>query len=334
MAGKYGSADAMFLMDGYNLLAAKVKTLALKIRSLVEMTDGLGDGSEANTPVGMQSAQLTQGGALFDTTQNSIHDAMAAKLGTTPQATVRTAVVGIMGNTLGAVAYGLQGVFAVAYEVVLNLGKLTKANAEYVQAGLVERGAIIQPLTVQAADWTTAATPFDHATDLSQYAIPVTAISKANPGVVTTPVPHGLISGQRVMLSGTSLTGPAVNGDVIATVLTSLTFSIGIDTSGSSGAGTGGSFVLCSTVNGGAGYQQVTAFSGAGGTGYVGTLRHSADNITYADLVVFAAVPVASPQNGQRVAVAPNTTVHRYIIHVGDIQDTGSVTVASMFARA
>lgn len=61
------------------------------------------------------------------------------------------------------------------------------------------------------------------------------------------------------------------------------------------------------TTNGGVGYIQVTAISGAGAS-LTGKVQHSTDDITYVDLVTFTAVTAA--HNAQRVAVTG--TVNRY----------------------
>ncbi len=328
---KYGSTSALFLVDGYNFLASKLKTLNLKITQLTEQSDGLGDANQAFSPTGKQRGSIVQGGGFWDTSALSIHDAMASKMGVTPQDTPRVMVVGCMGNTVGAVLYGIQGAFSVAYETLIQGGKLTKANAEHLLAGLIDRGQIVQPLAAQTADWNTHSlgTFVDFTTDPSQYAIPITSATKASPCVVTTTVPHGLTTGQKVLNSGNSLSTPNINADLAVTVISATTFSVAVDTSASTGAGTGGSFVLSSTVNGGIGHQQVTAFSGF--TGYVGKIRHSADESTYADLATFA--NVTSGPNGQAVAVAAGTTVNRYTCHDGDVTGSGSITVLSAFCR-
>lgn len=321
---KYGSGSAVFLVDGYDFLAAKLKTLALKIASVTEQSDGLGDAYEVNTPVGRQQATITQGGAFFDTAANSIHDAMAAKMGTTPAATARVMCVGLIGNTLGAVCYGIQGAFSVAYEAVLDLGKLTKANAEHLLAGLVEKGAIVQAWATKTADWT--GTAVDYTTDPQQTVIPITSNSIANPTVVTTPVPHGLTTGQVILISGVSTSSPTINGERTVTVISPTTFSVPVNVTV---GGTGGSFVLASTVNGGAGYQQIPAFSGF--TGFVGKIRHSADNGTYADLATFT--NVTTGPGAERVLVAAGTTVNRYLRYEGTVTGSGSIDVFAMFAR-
>ena len=64
-----------------------------------------------------------------------------------------------------------------------------------------------------------------------------------------------------------------------------------------------------SSANGGAGYLQVTALTLGGYTNHIAKVRHSTDNITFADLLTFAAVTTA--QTGQRVTVAG--TVNRYL---------------------
>jgi hypothetical protein len=329
---KFSATSLLFLIDGYNFLAPKLKSVGLKISSLTEPSDGVDDNFEAFSPVGKQMATLTQGGAFFETSSKNIHDAMATNLGSTPNATPRVGCLGVMGNTVGAVFWGIAGLISVAYEAALELSKLTKANAEHLLDGLVERGQIVQPLAAKTVDWNTKTlgTVVDFTTDPSQVAIPITSATKANPCVVTTTVPHGLTTGQRVLISGNSLAGPSINADSAVTVLSSTTFSVAINTSASTGAGTGGSFVLANTVNGGGAYQQVTDFTGF--TGYVGKIRHSADDTTYADLATFTNVttsPVA-----QRVAVAPGTTINRYLCHDGDVTGSGSITVMSGFCRS
>ncbi len=78
--------------------------------------------------------------------------------------------------------------------------------------------------------------------------------------------------------------------------------------------------------NGAAGYQHVTSF---GFTGFVGKLRDSADDTTYADLLSFANV-TASP-NAQRVTVAG--VVDRYMSFDGDVTGAGSMDVFAGVAR-
>lgn len=328
MAGKYGGQGAILLIDGYNLLAAKVKTLSLKITSLTEQTDGLGDPNEAFSPVGKLRALLTQSGGFFDTATNSIHDAIATKLGTTPQAVARVGVFGCMGQSVGAVMWGIAGLFSVDYEPLIEDSKLTKANAGYLVTGLVERGMVVQPLAAKTADWNTKSlgTVTDYTLDPSQYTTPITSNTQANPTVITTPNPHGLTSGDIILIAGNTGSNAAINGERVATVISATTFSVPVNCT--TAGGTGGTFVRANSSNGASGYQQVTAFSGF--TGFVGKLRDSPDDVTYADLITFA--NVTSAPNAQRVTVAG--VVDRYVCFDGDVTGTGSITAFAGVARS
>lgn len=75
--------------------------------------------------------------------------------------------------------------------------------------------------------------------NLTSSVLEVSAITNANPGVVTTDIAHGYITGTIIQINGaTGISG--INGvNFTATVLTPYTFSIGHDTT-SSGAYTGG----------------------------------------------------------------------------------------------
>lgn len=325
--GKFGSTSAVFLVDGYDFLSAKLKSLSLKIMSIVERSDGLGDDHESNAPVGKQQAALTQGGAFFDTATAGLHAAMAAGTPATPQATVRVACLGAMGQTVGAVFYGIQGVFTAAYEVLVDLGKLSKANVSYLMAGAIERGMIIQPLATKTADWNTKSlgTVADYTLDPSQYTTPITSNTQANPTVVTTPNPHGLTTGDIIVIAGNTGSNAAINGERTVTVISSTTFSVAVNCT--TAGGTGGTFVRSNSSNGAAGYQQVTALSGF--TGFVGKLRDSADDVTYADLIAFT--NVTSAPNAQRVTVTG--VVDRYVSFDGDVTGSGSITAFSGLCR-
>jgi hypothetical protein len=326
MAGKYGSASAVFIVDGYNVLLMKLKGLSLKIRQITERSDGLGDNYQAFAPVGKYGADISQSGGFYDTSSGSGHAAFATSTPTTPQTAARIGIIGVMGQITGAVAYGIAGMFSVAYEVLHEDSKLTKANVDWQVSGQVERGMIVQPLATKTADWDTDTlnTETDYLLDPSQYDIPITSSSVANPTVITTPNPHGITAPRAIFISGHSGSTPTMNGSRTATPVTATTFTA--ETNVTVG-GTGGSFIFANSLDGAAGYQEVTAFSGF--TGYVGKLRDSPDNVTFADLLTFA--NVTSAPNAQRITVTG--TVDRYVVHNGDVTGTGSVTVMSMVAR-
>ena len=320
---KYGSSSFGFLLaGGYSLLAAAVQAITYKREAITEMAHGLGDTHELPTPVGVSKYTLTQSGAFFDDTTNSIHDAFNA--GST---TAKVVCFCVAGNSIGAPFVGCLGAITVAYEVMPSNGKLTKANAEYAVAGETYPGQIVQHLTTFTADWNTDTlnTPADYTTDKGQTTIPITSNSQANPTVVTTPVPHGLTSGQVILISGVTGSDADINGEQTVTVVSTTTFTVPVDASTS--PGTGGSFVLASTVNGGVGFQQVSASSGF--TNYVGTLYDSPDDSTYSSLLAFTDTAGAIGAESKTVS----GTVDRYLVHDGNVTGSGSITVMSGFCR-
>jgi hypothetical protein len=230
--------------------------------------------------------------------------------------------VGFAGNAVGAPMSGIQGMYQQTYEVVGAPSTLTKANAEYFAAGVIDRGQILQPLAAKTADWNTKSlgTSVDFAADTQQRAIPITSNSQANPTVITTSVPHGLTTGDKVLISGVSGSSPTINGEQTVTVISTTTFSVAVNTSAGSG-GTGGSFVRSNSPNGAVGYLQVTAYSGFSQA--VVKIRDSADDTTYADLLTFATVTIAPLADRQTVA----GTIDRYACVDGDVTGSGSLTL-------
>src|SRR3990167_1609060 len=107
--GKFGSASVFFLVDGYNLIANKLKGLRYKHTAHQERSDGLGDTWEETSPTGMSAVELAQDGAFFDTTTNRIHDAMQDKVPTSPQATTRVICLGMAGQEIGRPVVGVEG---------------------------------------------------------------------------------------------------------------------------------------------------------------------------------------------------------------------------------
>jgi len=85
---------------------------------------------------------------------------------------------------------------------------------------------------------------------------------------------------------------------------------------------------LASSASGGSGYQQVTSFTGF--TGFVGKIRHSADDVTYADLITFTNVTAANSAERKTVS----GTVDRHLLFSGDVTGSGSITIMAGFYRA
>ncbi len=319
---KYGSASfAVLLADGRNLLAAKLKSFSHKIEHITEKSDGLGDSSEEHTPVGVSRATIAQDGGFFDDATNGTHAAYKAS-----SVTTRILSWAPNGNTIGKTFVGASGAFKAAYDVMVAVAGLAKANASYVVSGDIDEGVILQAHEAETVDWNTKTEgfPVDYTLDTGQRTIPITSNTIANPSVVTTPIAHGLATGNIIVISGVITSDPTINGEQTVTVISPTTFSVPVNvTTG----GTGGTFVRANTTAGGVGYQQVSAFAGL--TGFIGTIRDSADDSIYADLVTF--VDVTSGPQAQRIEVAGN--VDRYLSFNGDVTGTGSLTLFVGFSR-
>lgn len=152
MAGKYGSASfAVFLADGYNLLADKVQAATIRLESIIAPAHGLGDAWNASLPVGVSRAILEQQGAFFDDTTNHTHDAFKAS-----QSTSRIICVGPSGNVIARSFLGLEGAYGMAYDVLGQRAELTKANVVYRVTGQATYGVILQEHATRTQDWSTA----------------------------------------------------------------------------------------------------------------------------------------------------------------------------------
>ena len=317
----YGSKDVgAWLVGGYNLLASKLQGFSVSDEAMQAQTDGLGDQWGEFTPTGFRVTTLSQDGAFFDAGAGLAHSALS-----TAQATSRVACLPYEGNTLWKRFTGFVGSYSSKYGVIAKNKDLTKADVEYTISGAKDEGIILQPLAAQTADWNTeGANSFDSTTDPGLRVFPITSNSIANPSVVTTTAPHGLTTGDIVLISGVSTSSPTINGQRTVTVISTTTFSVTVNVTV---AGTGGSFVKANSTGGGAAYQQVTAMSGF--TGYVGKVRDSADDTTYADLATFANVTSAPSAE----AVTVTGTVDRYLAVDGNVTGSGSITAFIGFAR-
>jgi hypothetical protein len=328
MAGKAGSQSVFFYVDGYNFLASSVQTLTTKTETVTEKADGLGMAYEKHDPTGMTRVTLSQAGGFFDTTTGGSHAALAASLPTTPQTAARCAVCGFSGDTIGEAFYGFEGDFTSDYEVLGTVGTLTKANTTHVLTGQVDKGVVLQSLAAKTADWNTKSlsAQVDGATSPWLRTIPITSNTQASPTVITTPVPHGLTTGNVIVIGGNTGSNASINGERTVTVISSTTFSVPVNCT--TAGGTGGTFVVANSLNGGAGYLEVTASTGF--TNFVGKIKHSSDDSTYADLITFT--DNVSAPFAERKTVSG--TVHRYLAFDGDVTGTGSITAWAGFARS
>lgn len=322
MAKVGSSSFGVLLVDGYNLLSAKLQSQSDEIELELEPSDGLGDSWREKSPTGMRTATLEQSGAFFDTTANAIHTAMSGV-----PSTERLVAWAVAGNTIGSIFKAAKGAFTSKYGVISSGAKLTKANVSYRVTGQLDEGVILQDHVAKTVDWNTKTdgSPVDYTLDPSQTVIPITSNSLANPSVVTTPVPHGLTTGDIVLISGVVTSTPTINGERAVTVISPTTFSVPVNVTV---AGTGGSFVRSNSSNGGVGYQLVSSFSGF--TGFVGKIRDSADDVTYADLITFGNVTTAPAAERQTVV----GTIDRFLSFNGDVTGAGSIKPFVGFKRS
>jgi hypothetical protein len=319
-----GYQFSTFLVDAHNLAASLSESATISKESITQQTNPFKAASEEHTPVGLDRAMLSVGGGFYDETTDAIHTALGTIVGVR-----RIVSAAAFGNDIGKPFIGFEGAYSQKFEVQDVKDGLTRANASYIVDGTLEEGVILQHLQAFTADWNTK-TGGANATDAPVYfpnqvqrAIPITSNSIANPSVVTTPIAHGLTTGDVILISGVASSSPTINGERTVTVISPTTFSVPVNVTV---GGTGGSFLRASSENGGVGYLHVTAFSGI--TNVVVKIQHSVDDITYADLVTFATVTAVGRE---RLAVAG--AVDGYLAVDGNITGAGSVTVFVGFCR-
>lgn len=313
---KYGSNSVgPILVGGYNLVNHTTDIPAMGAESVMEQSDTMGDAWQESTPVGLRKGAFGIRG-FYDDDAETINESL---LGT--QGTPKVVCVLADGNTVGQSFRGMAGACGYKLSRVPVRGALHKVNADFTVTGEVEDGVVLQPYEAETADGNGTA----HDSGLQGEAIDITASSEADPTEISTDDPHLLLTGDYVLIAGHTGSTPDINGVHAVTVTGASTFTIAVEVTV---AGTGGTVQRANTRDGGAGYQQIGAYTGI--TGYVGKVQHSADNTTWADLVTFANVTAA--RNAQRIAASG--VVRRYTRYVVDVTGSGSLTVFGGFSRA
>ena len=325
--GKFGSKSVVFLVDGFNMLAAKVQNLRHKVTNETEPGAGLGDSWREHSPTGMRSVELVQEGAFFRTDPGNSHEALKDS-SAEPMDPSRIASVGFAGNAIGQPIIGLEGAVQIEYEPLSTVGVLVRANAACKVTGRSESGVILHALGAETVDGNTEGSSVD-ATTVPQRVVPITSSAAAG-DLITCSAPHGLAVGDTVLVAGHSGSTPSINGiQTVGTVPSITTFTITTDITV---GGTGGTLLRAKSNAGGSGYLHVTDHVLGTWTGAVVTLRHSDDDTTFVDLVAFAAETLT--RHAQRVTVAG--AVRRYIAQALDRTGAGaggSITYLAGFAR-
>jgi len=149
----------------------------------------------------------------------------------------------------------------------------------------------------------TNGTAVDYGTQAT--AVTITSSSVANPTVITTATPHGLVTGDSVVIAGHSGSSPSINAEYTVTVTGASTFTIPVNvTTG----GTGGTMTKTSTNFGASAYLHVFSFTG---TSITVKVQDSADNSTFADLLTFTAATAAGAERIQ--SSSATGIVRRYV---------------------
>jgi hypothetical protein len=330
---QYSSKDIGFvLIDGYSVVGT-LTTLQDSVEAILQESLAYGDTWGSFVSTGIRKGALSQGG-YFDDTVGSVHDALNGT-GLSSLGDSRVLVYGLEGNTVGAQFVGYGGALEAKYERVLALEKLHMANAMYNPSGAIELGQVLKTLAAVTADGDTTATSVDQATNNQAPNYAIVSNTIANPTIVTTLEAHGLIDNDVVVIAGVVGSDPDINGAQVVTVtgaggVTKFSVPVNVTT-----GGTGGRVVRAWTKDGGSAFVSCSALSLGGYTNLAPTILHSADNITFADLVVMTVITAAPA--AERKTVAAGTTVNRYLAALWAFTGGGgahSATFMVGFSRA
>lgn len=324
----YGLQDFAFLfVGGRDLLASVVTSAEETTECETEETTGAGPVHgvwRTSKPIGIRGGSISHTG-LFDDATDGINQALNGQ-----QLTSQVVMYALAGGTIGKMLVCLAGALGAKYKRNPLRG-LLKGSCEYTVSGNKDEAKILHGKTAETgATWHTEASSLDSST-VPDVVIPIVSISEAAAAVVVTGAPHGRTSGDKVLIADVVGSSPNVNGDHVITVLSTTSFSIPIDTSAGDG-GSGGTYVVTKTQNGGAGCIAVPALTLGGYTNAAVKIRHSADNAAWADLISFTAI-TAAPATERKTVTG---TINRYWSTSGAYSGAGtgqSITPVIGFAR-
>jgi hypothetical protein len=333
---KYGSSSVSVLVDGYDLTPVLVETISRSTESITQQSNPFGTDSEAHTPVNMAKSSLSLGGAIYDQAIDPMHPGCIADGGV---GVSRTVCICNEGQTKGAHFTGYEGAYSQKSEAVVTNGTLAKCNVSYLVSGTVDEGVILQELASKTADWTTETSDaVDSADDPAAQRIAITSSSVHATSTITTTINHGFASNDVVAIFDHTSVTPDINDNPAAaeawklightiTVTGDKTFTIPVNVSD---GGLGGYCVRVSRPGGGVGYHMVT--QGSGFTAFVGTIRHSVDNSSWADLIVFADTATDFNDFERKATATTTTVVRRYLAYAGNVTGSVGATPFKVFA--
>lgn len=301
---KYGPASSYLYVNGYDI-SSDTFTLDETIEQVLEESHGLGENWEKQYPVQLAKVMLEASGGLYDdaTIGAALQESNIANLA------LRVVDYGMNGNGLGKTVSMLNGSYAATWKRVASRDALTKANAVHTITGDHRRGVVLHSSNAETtSSGNNQSTPQDRATEaLAPASIAITSSSVANPTVITTPVAHGLTTGDIILITGHGASTPSLNGGNGYAVTVTGTFTFTIPVNVSSGS-TGGSFVVVSSRGGNADLQMLALTLG-GFTNSVIKVRHSIDNSTWTDLATFTA---RTAIGAERIVIPAGTLINRW----------------------
>lgn len=305
----YGPASAFILVGGRDISGDSF-TLLDRIEQVTQQSNGIGDPWEEQLTPGVARAILEAGGGFYDDRLLGLNEALVG-IGATQQ----EVAYGMAGRGIGAEMALPFGVFAAVFKRGPAREGLTMASAEYRVTGQYMRGRSVHGISSETvASGDTKATPVDQALSPRLTAIAITSSSIANPTVITTTTPHGLVTGEVILITGHTST-PTLNGGAgFAVTVTGLsTFTIPVNVT--VGGGATGSFIKVSTPSS-VWVLHPTDLNLDGGTSYSILGLHSDDNVTYSTAVTFTNVTAAGV--AQRQTLATQTKRYRAMSWVGN----------------
>ena len=140
MSINYGSKDVGACLVGGRQILGSITQLEVDRTAEVARETPVGVAAATYVATGDKSASIAQSG-FFDASADGSNNALCEKEGTSQVLCLLNE-----GNVAGRRAVCAQGAFAGAYKRLASRGSRHKAQATYSASGVVEDGAILQPL--------------------------------------------------------------------------------------------------------------------------------------------------------------------------------------------
>lgn len=298
MANRYGPSSAFLLVGGSNISGDTFKFDETAEQTLQEVR-GLGESWDRFLPVGLGKNMLETEGGIYDDRTVGLLAALQAQGGT-----LQLVDFGVEGSTLGLKVVMINGTYVGQWTRTAKRDALLMANGIHTLTGTRYEGRVLGALTSRTGDGNSTAAPLDQAS----YATTVAILNSNVDDSIETSSAHGLVTGDWVKITGHTCT-PDINSgtdSVQVTVLDTTNFTAGFNITVAGGAT--GTVAKVSSA-GLIADLQVTALVLGAAANVVVKVRHSSDNVTYADLITFTAVTAASTAERKETA----TDAKRYL---------------------